>query len=87
MKGWTERRSDRSRLMTVEQLRHVYNARPFRPFIIHLADGRQVPARHREFLAAAPSGRTITVYQPDDTPSLLDIAQVTDLEVKSSTDA
>ena len=52
--------------MTVEQMRNVLNAKPFAPFIIHLADGRQIPVLSREFAASSPSGRTIVVYQPDE---------------------
>jgi hypothetical protein len=52
--------------MTVEQLHNAYSAQPFRPFVIHLADGREVPVQSREFIMAAPSGRTIAVYQPGD---------------------
>ena len=68
--------------MTIEQLRNFYSAQPFRAFIMHLADGRQVTVHHPEFLAAAPSGRTVTVYQPDDTLNVVDLLLVTDLEIK-----
>jgi hypothetical protein len=68
--------------MTIERLREFYNAQPFRPFVIHLADGREIPVQHPNFLAAAPSGRTIGVYQPDDTFNMVDLLLVTDLEVK-----
>ncbi|MFI5456133.1 MAG: hypothetical protein ACHRXM_11850 [Isosphaerales bacterium] len=70
--------------MTIEQLRNFYQARPFRPFIMHLADGRRLAVHHPEFLATAPSGRTVTVYQPDETSTVVDLLQVTDLEIKSS---
>ena len=66
--------------MTIEQLRNVYESKPFRPFVIHLADGREIPVLSREFTLAAPSGRTIVVYQPDDTLNLIDLLLVTDLE-------
>jgi hypothetical protein len=69
-------------IMTIEQIRAFYEAQPFRPFIIHLADGREVPVNHREFIMAAPSGRTLSVYQPDDTLNVIDLLLVTDLEVK-----
>ena len=49
--------------MTIEQMRDAYTAQPFRPFTIHLADGREIPVDHPEFIMAAPSGRTIVVYQ------------------------
>lgn len=68
--------------MTIEQLRKLYQAEPFRPFVMHLADGRQIPVLHPEFIASAPSGRTITVYQPDDTANIIDLLLVTDLEVQ-----
>jgi hypothetical protein len=71
--------------MTIEQLRTFYNAQPFQPFVMHLADGRAIPVMHREFIASAPSGRTITVYQPDDTANIIGLLLVTDLEVKPRT--
>jgi hypothetical protein len=68
--------------MTIEQVKAAYHARPFRPFIMHLADGRQVGVEHPEFMAAAPSGRTVMVYQPDDTSNIIDLLLVTDIEYK-----
>jgi hypothetical protein len=68
--------------MTIEQLRAAYDAQPFRPFVMHLADGRSVPVGHREFIMTVPSGRTIVVCQPDDTLNIIDLLLVTDLEVK-----
>jgi hypothetical protein len=67
--------------MTIEQLRNVYNAQPFRPFVIHLADGRAVPVQHRQFMMTVPSGRTVIVCQPDDTVNIIDPLLVTDLEL------
>jgi hypothetical protein len=68
--------------MTVEKLLEFYKAEPFRSFVLHLADGREIPVVHREFIMAAPSGRTLAVYQPDDTFNLIDLLLVTDIEVK-----
>jgi len=73
--------------MTIEQLRNVYNAQPFRPFVIHLADGREVPVHHREFIMTVPSGRTVLVCQPDDTVNIIDLLLVTDLEMKAASSA
>jgi hypothetical protein len=70
--------------MTIEQLRNLYQARPFCPFTIHLADGRQVHVPHNEFLSYSPSGRTIIVHQPDDSFSILDLLLVTELEVDAA---
>lgn len=68
--------------MTIEQLKQVYKAEPFRPFLIHTADGT-ITVKHHEFLATSPSGRTIIVYQPDESFEIIDLLLVTSLEVKN----
>ena len=70
--------------MTIEQVRNFYNAQPFQPFVVHLADGREIPVHSREFIMTAPTGRTIAVYQPDETMNVIDLLLVTDLEKKPS---
>jgi hypothetical protein len=64
-------------------MKQLHNAAPFKPFITHLADGRRIPVKHREFMATAPSGRTIVVYEPDDSFNIIDLLLVTSLEVKN----
>ena len=68
--------------MTLEQVRSFHKAEPFQPFVIHLADGREIPVHHREFIMAALSGRILIVCQPDDTFNWIDLLLVTDIEVK-----
>ena len=70
--------------MTIDQFRQLRDAEPFQPFTIHLADGRNVPVHHPEFVAASPSGRTVIVYQPDDSFNIIDLLLVTDLEVNGN---
>lgn len=72
--------------MTIQQLQTVYNAQPFRPFRIHLADGRQVPVEHPDYIMSAPSGRTVFVVEPDDTAHIIDLLLVTDITFKASGD-
>jgi hypothetical protein len=43
----------------------------------------KTPVKHRELMAISPSGRTIVVYQTDDTSNIIDLLLVTDLEVKN----
>jgi hypothetical protein len=71
--------------MAIEQLSAAYKSEPFKPFVMHLADGREVPVLHREFILAAPSGRTVIVYQPDDSFNIVDLLLVTDLEFQRAT--
>ena len=70
--------------MTIEQLRAVHEARPFRPFVIRLADGRALPVPHSEFLSHSPTGRTVIVYHEDDAFSIVDLLLVTEIEVLGS---
>ena len=68
--------------MTIDRLKELYDAQPFKPFIIHLADGRALPVQHRDFIMSVPSGRTVIVAQPDDTVNIVDLLLVTDVEIK-----
>jgi hypothetical protein len=70
--------------MTVEQLKNVLHAEPFRPFTIHMGDGRSFFVKHRDFIARSPSGRTVIVYGDDDGHSILDMLLVTELEVHAN---
>jgi len=70
--------------MTIEQLKSAHEAQPFRAFVIHLADGREIPVKSREFIMTVPSGRTIVVAQPDDTLNVIDLLLITDLEIRPS---
>jgi len=70
--------------MRVQELRELRDANPFRAFVIHLADGRAIPVRNRDFLMSSPSGRTMIVYQPDDSFDIVDVMLVTSLRVKST---
>jgi len=63
--------------MTAEQLRTMREANPFRPFTIHLADGRMLTVPHRDFVSQSPAGRTIIVYRADEAFSVVDLLLVT----------
>lgn len=39
--------------MTLDQMRSVRDAIPFRPFTIQLADGRSFRIQHRDFLSVS----------------------------------
>jgi len=51
---------------------------------MHMADGRQISVFHRDFIMSSPSGRTVIVYQPDESFNIIDLLLVTDLELKSN---
>lgn len=66
--------------MTLDGLKHWHAARPFRPFVMHLTDGRSVRVLHPEFLSHSPSGRSLTVYALDESAETLDILHVVSIE-------
>ncbi|CAG0963021.1 hypothetical protein PHYC_00830 [Phycisphaerales bacterium] len=66
--------------MTIEQMKAVHGARPFKPFVIRLADGRKYEVRHPEFLAFSRSGRTIHFVTPQDTLDHIDLLLVVSVE-------
>jgi hypothetical protein len=70
--------------MTIEQLRLMHQARPFRPFEIYLADGRSIPVEHPEFFSQSTSGRTIGVAVGDDAIEVIDLLLVTSLKPRSN---
>lgn len=70
--------------MTVEQLKSVQLAQPFRPFTLHMGDGRAFCVKHPDFISRSPSGRTVIVYGEDDSFSILDMLLVTEVEVHRS---
>ena len=67
--------------MTIEQFRATLHERPFKPFRIRMADGRTFEVRHPDFVAQSPSGRIVSVFQPNDSCSLLDLLLMNELEL------
>ncbi len=69
--------------MTVEQIRRVHQARPFRPFTLKLADGSKVRVPHQESMWIHPSGRTIYVALTGDDFQIIDLLLVAAIEVSN----
>jgi hypothetical protein len=63
--------------MTIEQIDKVHQARPFRPFTIHLADGTKHRVVSPEFMSRTPGGRTIVVSAGEDAVAVVDLLLVT----------
>ena len=65
--------------MTVDQFRRFQSVRPFEPFAIHLADGREFLVQHPEGASLSTSGRTVVVFNRDNLLEVLDMLLVTSL--------
>jgi hypothetical protein len=59
--------------MTTERVRKLYEGQPFRPFVFHLADGRDIPVPHRDFMYITPPGRTVIVSDDDGAVNIIDL--------------
>ena len=73
--------------MTTAQVRKLYEARPFRPFEVRMADGRAIRVDHPEFMSFSPSGRTIVVNYKDadeDNFEIIDLLLATALQFASN---
>jgi len=67
--------------MTTEQFRATLHQQPFRPFTIRMADGRAFSVGHPDFVAQSESGRTVIVFQANESYSVLDLLLMSELEV------
>lgn len=72
--------------MTTEQFANVLHQAPFRPFTIHMADGRVFHVSHPDFVARSKSGRTVIVFGDGDDYSVLDLLLMSELEVHAAND-
>ena len=70
--------------MTSEQFRATLRQQPFRPFTIRMADDRAFEVAHSDFIAQSQSGRTVIVFNSDETYSVLDLLLMSELQVSAS---
>jgi hypothetical protein len=70
--------------MTTDQFQAALHQVPFAPFTIRMADGRAFEVRHPDFVARSPSGRTVVVFNTNETHSILDLHLMSELEVHSA---
>ncbi len=73
--------------MTSEQLKATLRQQPFRPFTIHMVDGRSFTVSHPEWVMVSPTGRTAILVEPDDSYSIVDLMLMNELEIPSTKNA
>ena len=71
-------------MMAPDQVRHLLKAQPFSPFAVRMADGNEFFVKHPDFAFLAPTGRSLHVYQPDMSYSVLDVLLMTELRVDAA---
>ena len=55
---------------------------PFRPFDVHLADGRSIRVHHPDLLSPSPTGRELVIWSADGSFNLVDANQVTSVALR-----
>ena len=66
--------------MRIEELKRAKDQRPFRPFRIRMADGREIEVRHPDAVSwGGEHGRIVSYLSPSDEWEVIDIALVTSL--------
>jgi len=69
--------------MTIERLRDVLAAKPFRRFVLELADGNRVPVINPDYVLVTPGGRTIVVTNLDDSLRIIDLLLVASIHISA----
>jgi hypothetical protein len=64
--------------MDIAGIREAIQSRPFEPFSLRLADGRELPVTHPE--AVALGRRRIVVVSPDDSWSVIEPLLIVSLD-------
>lgn len=68
--------------MNPETIRDLRDKAPFRPFAIHLADGRSIPVVTPDHIMISPANDEFAVYLPDGTLEVVDGKLVTSITRK-----
>jgi hypothetical protein len=71
-------------MATREMLRQMVMTRPFRPFLIRVADGQTFTIRHPELVSCSANGRELQINTEDDGLVLLEMLLVTSMAPLSS---
>ena len=66
--------------MTGKQIREMYEATPFRPFRVHMANGKSADVPHPEFMHLSPNGQRLIVDSSEDAFEIIDVSLVTSVE-------
>ena len=67
--------------MRAEEIRRAQRAQPFRPFTLHLADGREFLIDHPEFLLIGRTNRSVMVADVEGGIEIIDPLLVVSLSV------
>ncbi len=67
-------------MATINLVQDAMHTQPFRPFTVHLADGRSYLVRHPDFISYGPNNRELTVHDEQGV-HLIDMRTVVELHI------
>lgn len=67
--------------MTINAIRELHEARPFRPFSLIAPDGTRLHVPHPEFLAHPGKGRTVVLFDQSGAFHVIDLLLISHAEV------
>ena len=68
--------------MKIDEIRELVHAVPFQPFTLLVAGGTAVQVAHPDFIALAPTGRTVIVYPAEGkSHKLIDVMLISQIDV------
>ena len=70
--------------LAIQELLHQ---KPFRPFILHLADGRAFDVPHTDFICISRNARRVIVENEDNSFEIIDVPLINSAEVKPTAEA
>ena len=71
--------------MTIDRVRQVARAIPFKPFTLSLTDGRRFRVRSPEFIMIAPEAtKTVVVAESGEDYSIVELSLVTSIDLGSA---
>ena len=65
-------------------IRELLAARPFVPFVVHTADGREYKVPTAEHAHVSPRGGRVSIWGDDDTTRILPALLIRSLKVESN---
>jgi hypothetical protein len=69
--------------MTATPIRDALNARPFRPFVVRVADQRSFDVPHPEFASVGPKGQTLFIWREDEGFRIVDMLTITGIDFET----
>ena len=68
--------------MTFDQVKEIAQARPFRPFSIETAGGKNLQVLNPDTIFFGPDRRTVVVFDPQTICNLVDASDVVSVSIR-----